>query len=446
MNASAAYEKLSPQSRIMVKAMLVWRRQTRLVLLLACFAWGYRAEAAEPQTVQEAVSWLQGQAKQMIHASRQTMKGGTAAFPPQVGAGYDAFWLRDYEYMLEGAREAFTDEDLKKSCNVFLGAQRADGACVDCVKYNGTPIYKPGFGTMGDNPVADGSQFTVGVAWHTYHRTKDPRYARDAVDGLAKALLAVSRNPKNGLVYIKPGGWDRCPYGFTDSVRKHGDELFCSLLFVQASRQLADLMTAANRPEDAAKWRTEADRVGQNVRSTFWDDKNGLFLAATIQCKQPDIWGSAFAVYLGVASDEQAKAVAKYFQRHYRDIVERGQIRHLPGGMYWEAAGRKDEYQNGAFWATPTGWFVYSLDLIDSPLADQTVLDLVRDLRRSGCAEWVLGEKIGVPNYVASAALPIAGIEQMLLRRAKRQERSQTSPASLHMARFVQQNANGGSL
>jgi hypothetical protein len=376
--------------------------------------------AAEPRSVDESLQWLQAKSQEMIRASRRTMADGAAAFPPQVGGGYEAFWLRDYEYMLEGCVDAFSDKELTDACRLFVKTQRSDGACVDCVKFKGIPCYRPGYDTLGENPVADGSQFTVGVAWHTYRKTKDRALATQVIKQLIKAMDAVPRDPRNGLVYIKPGGYDRCPYGFTDSTRKEGDELFCSLLYVDASRQLADLCEVAERREDAKKWCGEADRVAKSVRDVFWDPSLGLFRAATVRCKEPDIWGSAFSVYLGVASHEQAMAIAHYFKQHYDEIVERGQIRHLPGGVYWQAACAKDDYQNGGFWATATGWFVYALDLVDPQLADRTVCDMVRDFRQNGVMEWVLGSKHGVANYTANASLPIAGVRKMLDRRKQR--------------------------
>lgn len=387
-------------------------------LIVATIAWQDFVLADAPRSVEEAVTWLQDKSKEMIPASRRTMHDGVAAFPPQVGGGYEAFWLRDYSYMLEGCVEAFTDKELLDACLVFLKAQRADGACVDCVKFDGTPIYMPGYGTMGENPVADGSQFTVNVAWHTYQKTRNRELLQEMLDPLTNAMKAVPRNAANALVHIKPGnGWDRCPYGFTDSVRKQGDELFCSLLYVEASRRLADLLDAGERSCEGRQWRSEADRVAASVRTVFWDPDVGLFRAATVQCKEHDIWGSAFAVYLDVASDTQRLAVAHYFKQHYAKIVHRGQVRHLPGKVYWELAAARDEYQNGAFWATPTGWFVDTLDRVDPSLADRTVLEMVNDLQRHNVAEWVLGEKIGVPNYTANVTLPIAGIRKMLARR-----------------------------
>ncbi|MCK5102134.1 MAG: exo-alpha-sialidase, partial [Cyclobacteriaceae bacterium] len=52
----------------------------------------------EDQGFYDAVSWLEKEAHRIIRASMRTMNDGTAAFPPQVGIGYEAFWLRDYAY------------------------------------------------------------------------------------------------------------------------------------------------------------------------------------------------------------------------------------------------------------------------------------------------------------------------------------------------------------
>jgi hypothetical protein len=370
---------------------------------------------AGPVTLDEAVTWLESESHRLIRASRRTMRDGTTAFPPQVGIGYEAFWLRDFVYTLEGSIDSYSEKELREACKVFIRSIRADGAGVDCVTFDGRPVYKPGFGTMGANPVADGSQFTIAVAWHTYQKTKDSEFLGEIIDALTKTMNAVPRNPQTGLVHIKDDEWDRCPYGFTDTVRMQGDVLFCSLLYVEASRRLSDLLNARNRKDEAAGWKQEADAVAKSIRQVFWDSQAGLFRAATIRCREHHIWGSAFAVYLGVADDNQSRAVARYFRDNYSQIVQEGQIRHLPGSVYWETcSAARDTYQNGAYWATPTGWFVYALDLVDPELADQTVIDLVSDFRENGACEWVFGEKHRLPNYLASASLPLAGIRAMI--------------------------------
>lgn len=95
------------------------------------------------QSLAEAVGWLEIKARRLIKASRREMPNGVAAFPPQAGAGYEAFWLRDYAYMLEGCVDDFSGKELTDSCRVFIDALRADGAGVDCVKFSGQPIYSP---------------------------------------------------------------------------------------------------------------------------------------------------------------------------------------------------------------------------------------------------------------------------------------------------------------
>lgn len=398
------------------------RRLITALFLIVCCGQIPTLRGEAPQTVEQAVAWLQAKSSEMIPASRRTMNNGIAAFPPQVGSGYEAFWLRDYAYMLEGCPEAFTDKELRDACLVFVNAQQADGAYVDCVKFDGTPIYKPGYGRMGENPVADGSQFTVDVAWHTHRRLQDRQLVQQIIDRLVKAMEVVPRNPTTGLVLIDPSkDWDRCPYGFTDTVRKKGEVLFCSLLYLQAAQQLADLLGSVERTEQAQTWRHEANRVATSVRDIFWDESVGLFRAATSQCREHDLWGSAFAVYLGATTPQQSLAIATYFRVHYPEIVQRGQLRHLPGGVYWQQAGPKDKYQNGGYWATPIGWFVYTLDLVDPRLADQTLLDLVNDFQRRGVTEWVFGEHTAIPNYLASATLPLVGAKRMLERRQARE-------------------------
>lgn len=370
-----------------------------------------------PMEFDESLAWLHREARRLIRACRRPMADGRAAFPPQVGLGYDAFWLRDYSYMLEACADAFTDQELIDACRLFAGALDAEGNGVDCIRFDGTPVYKPGFGTMGDNPVADGGPFTVNAAHAAWRRVGARLLTSDLLDALVRCLRATPRNPQTGLVHIRPDvPYDRCPYGFTDTVRKQGDVLFTSLLLVQSAGRLAAMLEAGGRAADAAEWHGVAARAAASCRTVFWDPEAGLFRAATDRCREHDLWGSAFAVFLGVAEPGQARAVAEALRRHYPGICQRGQFRHLLPGVVWEQACQPGTYQNGGFWATPAGWFVYTLDLVDPALARRTVVDLVADFQARGAAEWVLDDHVQLPGYVASATLPLQGIEAMLER------------------------------
>lgn len=95
-----------------------------------------------------------------------------------------------------------------------------------------------------------------------------------------------------------------------DTVPLVGDQQFDSVLFWDACRKLADLFDASGQPDRAATWRRQAERVKGSLAS-LWDEKQGLFVAASERWPQPSIWGSVFAVYAGVATPDQARRIAR---------------------------------------------------------------------------------------------------------------------------------------
>jgi hypothetical protein len=421
---------VAKKERTMIRRVCFLKQCLRnLIVIIATVITGMVVSAAVSQenvskkatvtSLAEAKAWLERTASTMVKNCRRTMKDGTAAYPPQVGCGYEAFWLRDYAYILEGEAASIPREELLLAAKVFLKAQRADGACVDCVKFDGTAIYTPGYGTMGENPVADGSQFTVAVVYLTWKQTGDTSLLSATVlDALVRAMQAVPRNPETGLVFINPTmKWDRCPYGFTDTVRKTGDCLFESLLDVEASRRMADLLMAAGRTQDAQTFASRAKAIAVRLNVVFWDENAQLYWSTTKGCRMPDVWGSAFAVWLGVASDERAKAIASYFKANHAGLTQKGQVRQTPPDMYWQKDGR-DAYQNGGFWGTATGWYAYTLNKIDPAMADAVLVDLVNDYATRGVGEWVFNNHISLPQgYMSSAVLPLAGIRRLVSER-----------------------------
>jgi hypothetical protein len=103
-------------------------------------------------------------------------------------------------------------------------------------------------------------------------------------------------------------------------------------------------------------------------------------------------------------------------------VVE-GQVRHLPpsgefGGFWEQASCPRGEYQNGGYWATPTGWLIAALRKVDMPLADRTLSDLVNHLREHREAgapwEWISPQKSKRvnPRYAASVGLVCVALEE----------------------------------
>ena len=118
------------------------------------FVWGMVVAAVLPANagvanLQEATYWLEGKSQQLVRQSRATMNNSTAAFAPQAGPiVYDAFWLRDYAYMVEGCPEAFTQQELKDSCTTFVNAVSASGVgcCLGIKRRDGfcqKPLFRP---------------------------------------------------------------------------------------------------------------------------------------------------------------------------------------------------------------------------------------------------------------------------------------------------------------
>ena len=182
---------------------------------------GVRADLTPVANLTSALTWLQVRSTAMIQASSITMSNGVTAFLPQVGTNYNGFWLRDFAYMLEGNIGAFTNQQLESAGQLFINSMRWDGAGVDSIGLDGTIFYEPNAGMQGANPVADGSPFTVDVAWRIFQQTHDVSFIARNLVALAKCIAAAPIDPSTAwrlTIYAQR-------YGFTDLVPKRGDDL-----------------------------------------------------------------------------------------------------------------------------------------------------------------------------------------------------------------------------
>ena len=66
----------------------------------------------------------------------------------------------------------------------------------------------------------------------------------------------------------------------------------------------------------------------------------------------------------------------------------------------------KKRYQNGAFWATPSGWVMGALNGRTPELARRMFADLVEDFRSGGICECVNAGYRNPERYVNSATNP----------------------------------------
>lgn len=357
----------------------------------------------------EQIAWLREATRKQLQGCRVQGKGGVWLYTPDGVGNYRAFWTRDFAYMVQYAGDLLDAHQIKRSIQYLLAGQRADGCMPDRVNVAGVPVYGPGPEPgVGHGPLADhaldNGPFMAALVCSYADLTGDIAWFRQVEPAIRRGLDHTRRAP-NGLVYNPPDA-PLCPYGFTDTVAKTGHLLFCSLLYYDACKKMARLCDKAACGEPAEYLR-RARQIREHL-DLLWNPNAGMFWAADRDCRQIDIWGSALAVDLRCTDDVQADWIAAYLASHYDQIVQRGQVRHLPGGEAWQrfAAGqgpRLGTYQNGAFWATPVAWVAPTLARSRPDLAVRMVRDVIADFRQRGIMECVNGDYHAVPDYVASA-------------------------------------------
>ena len=244
---------------------------------------------------------------------------------------------------------------------------------------------------------------------------------------LERAFACPTVDPETGLAQTTEA--DRAVgFGFCDAETHTGKLLFASLLRYRAAGELAELAKALGQRERVAGYRQIQKTIRANLTRTFGDParRDGWLRASTGLSSQPDVWGTLFALYLGVLDRPQAAAARKTVA----DAVKRGTItleggvRHVPTDRdfsqttAWERSiSPVNTYQNGAYWHTASGWLIEALWKENRALALQVFGEMIshlcaQDFRKGANhgAPWECygrnGQARQNPVYMASVALP----------------------------------------
>lgn len=350
------------------------------------------------------VLWLREETMKQLEGSRVQSSSGVWLQTPDGVGHYKALWVRDYYYQYRYAGEFFDNKEVKVAIKFLLDGQRIDGCVPDRIRADGTVVYSPGGlgNPMADHAV-DNGPFMAMLVCEYATRTGDLEFFKSVERKLRKAMDFIKRS-EVGLVYNSPDE-PQCVYGFTDIVTKTGNLLFTSLLYHKACEDLAEWCGKAG-VGDIAEYRKRAKLIRENL-GILWNEKEGMFWAADQDCKQVDLWGSAYAADVGLATDGQRDRIVDYFLKHEKEIVQRGQIRHLPGKGVWERLFRDSyppgTYQNGAYWATPLAWVIPVVGQREPETAWRWAREAIADSRKNGMAECINGETRKVSNFVVSA-------------------------------------------
>lgn len=354
--------------------------------------------------------WLTQKMRLVMEKARLQMDDPAATWIYSPGGYGNRCWPRDCYYIVNGGRQFVPPEEVRGVVRLLLHWQLPNGMVPKNFCGGGGDYV-----CWGPPPEADSAQFAVLLADEYFQRSGDKEFAAATVEKLKKAMDSMPRNAE-GLSWIDPAA-AHTPYGFTDQVYKTGAELYTSLLYWEAARKLAAMATAAGNAEIANEMTSRAEAIEKHLPAALWDEQSGMYLAATQDCRQIDIWGSAYAVYIGFPNAKRNERITRYLIGHYDEIVYAGQVRHLPGGEYWQKTSQpigKDEYQNGAFWGTASGWVTYAIAQADPALASRMLGDLTDYFRARGVFECV--NKAGIEkidDYGATIGNPLAAIRRM---------------------------------
>jgi hypothetical protein len=347
---------------------------------------------------------------------------------------YPAFWIRDAAMMLGG--DLVPADEIEGWVRLTAATQPgADGlrfgrlfvppfSIPDHITLVGEACWYPGAyieqgnGSYGFLPPADDAFFFIQMVFEHWWLTRRLTFFQSTVktgwgtarlsDVCEKAFASVAADEPTGLVVCDPAeGRTRVDWGFCDAIRKSGLCLMPSLFRWRAARELAVMLNANGKTAAAKRLRAEADKIRSAIPPAFYQKvagsgttESGLLLSATGLGRKDDVWASAFALWLGLLEPGVGRHVARHLLELYEagGTVVQGQARHLPptgefGGHWEQAACPADEYQNGGYWATPTGWLVTALRRVKRAAGDRLLAEFIAHVRANRAAgapwEWI---------------------------------------------------------
>jgi hypothetical protein len=353
---------------------------------------------------EDQVQWMKEATLKQLEGCRVEGAGGTWLHTPDGVGNYKALWTRDFYYMVEYAGDLMDPAEIKASIFYLLNGQREDGCIPDRVNVAGMPVYSPG---PPGKPIADNAldngPFMAMLVCSYVNQYQDEALFREVEPNLGKALDFTTVG-ESGLVFNDPEN-PQCVYGFTDIIKKTGNLLFSSLLYYKANLEMYQLCKEYECGTPGM-YKERYEKVRQNI-NILWNEDRGMFWAADIDCRQVDIWGSAYAVEVGITSEKQSGRISEYLVAHIDDIVLKGQIRHLPSSKgSWDKLFKPCEegtYQNGAYWATPLAWVIPVFAISRPDLAGKLLETVIKDFQENGINECINIEYVKVPKFVVSA-------------------------------------------
>jgi len=337
---------------------------------------------------------------------------------PAGGELYPAFWVQDFTMGYASGCMSVAEgwqhlEWVARTQNgptnraLQSGADIPAWSVADHINLDGTAVFFPGTLAADDTqggepwgvlPPASNHFDFIWLAWMLVNdgvpvqRMLEPMFDVPLLDRLERAFACVEAEPKTGLVVTTPAT-RRVGMVSYDSVRFTNRVLSASILRYRAARQMAALLEALGRADDAAAYANIARAIEYTLGDAFSrDDLGGWLAASTGTSAQADVWGTLMALHFNLLHDSTRALALSAVMGGLRagTIVHEGAVRHVPldrdasPTSAWEQTPTPHHrYQNGAFWHTATGWLLDAVAGFAPKRAASLAGEFVVHLRRN---------------------------------------------------------------
>ncbi len=363
---------------------------------------------------------------QKITADSIPNKTGSVLIRPGGRDSYPSFWIRDYAMSLESG---FITMEEQKNMLLLTASTQCDqtwitkggsmvplGAIADHIRIDdGLPIYFPGTydvdqqgnKTFGIFPPYSDQFFFIHMAYYYVKSTANSEILFREINGMRlidrlELAFKVPPTRKDNHIVFTTDDFRGVDFGFRDVIQITGDLCFPSILKYRASTEMATLFNMINRKDKSTHYLNISKKLKSAIPAVFLDQK-GMLLASTGKSNQPDVWSTALAVFLNILEGDTMMKSCHFLSKAYKKgtLAYKGNIRHIlttddysPSTAWEISLAKKDTYQNGAYWGTPTGWVCYAIAKADYPLAQQLAAEYIDDLREN---DYRKGKEFGAP-------------------------------------------------
>jgi len=409
-----------------------------LFIIILCFGLTSSVKAQNKTLLisKEDLTFLSGMTRSVMDSSRispgQVMpvpygKNNTGGILIRPGGRetYPSFWIRDYAMSLE---TGFVKPEEQRHMLWLTASTQCDqtwitkggsmipfGSIADHIRVdNSLPIFFPGtydyegqgtteFGTF---PAYCDQFYFIDMAEYYVRTTADLKFLLKQVNGtrlldrLENAFAMPPARNDTHLVFTTDA-FRGVDFGFRDAIAITGELAYASILKWRAALQLSLLFDKLKDQQKSAKYK----KIANSIKSAMpkFINENGMLKASDARSAQADVWATAYAVHLGLLNKEQSLNAAKHLNDAYSkgNLAYKGAIRHIIKGedfnesTAWETAiVPRNQYQNGAYWGTPTGWVSETISLVNPASAARLISEYINELRQS---DYRKGKNFGGP-------------------------------------------------